>query len=67
MPKAHNKTDTDKEGMALPHGAVNEEEAEHHSLEMLQKTIRDLKENARRTEIEEIMGDQIHQGHQVML
>ena len=56
MPKAHNKTDTDKEGMALPHGAVNEEEAKH-PWEMLQKTITDLKENATGTEIKEIMGD----------
>ena len=56
MPKAHNKTDTDKEGMALPHGVVNEEEAEHHR-EMLQKAITDLKEDATGTEIKEIMED----------
>ena len=56
MPKAHNKTDTDKEGEALPHGAINEEEAERHR-EKLQKTITDLKENATETEIKEIMED----------
>ena len=36
MPKAHHKTDMDKEEMATPHGAINEEEAEHHR-EMLQR------------------------------
>ena len=56
MPKAHHKTDTDKEDMATTHGAINEEEAEHHR-EILQKAITDLKESATRTEIKEIMGD----------
>ena len=56
MPKAQHKTDTDKEEMATSHGAINEEEAEHHR-EMLQKAIADLKESAMGTEIKEIMGD----------
>ena len=56
MPKAHHKTDMDKEGMALPHGAVNDEEAEHHR-EMLQKTVTDLKESATGPKLKKIMGD----------
>ena len=56
MPKALQKTDTHKEDMATPHGAINEEEAEHHR-GMLQKAVLDLKENATGTEIKEIMGD----------
>ena len=30
MPKAHRKTNINKEDMATPHAAINEEEAEHH-------------------------------------
>ena len=56
MPKVHNKTGMDKEVVAPPGGAINEEEAEHHR-QKLQKTINDLKTNATEPEIREIMGD----------
>ena len=56
MPKAHNKTGMDKEVVAPPQGAINEEEAECHR-QKLQKTINDLKTNATEPKIREIMGD----------
>ena len=54
MPKAHR--DDDSNDQVLPHGTINEEEAERHRLR-LEKVIDDLRRSAMEPSIREIMGN----------